>query len=273
VLTNLVASLPLAELVDSLLPTTAPTIRAELAEVLLRVGDFAGRETVLARLAARAPVPLTVNDQIALTHSAVQVERRDDGCHVHVELAFANGPPAPMVLRCDGPGAAIYRSFETAERYRWTFHLDPAFPPGDYELSLDFRADAPHFPFGRVAVAGSALRLDPDRRLPATNCYWTTAEPGRRIHAADSIPLRSGDLVWRDVEVVGAARDLLLRTRTATRLAIWLDDRALAPAAATFTRSHRVTLPANARGRLTIAAVGDDAPELQELAVVPGSKP
>jgi O-antigen ligase len=263
-------TLPIAEAVLPLLPTEPARVRATFAEVLVRRGDFAGRELVLAQLRGAAePALLTVADDVRLTTATAGVTVSTDETAVQIELAFARSDAAarpPLVLRCEGNGAAIYRSFHAdADRFAYTARFDSAFPPGTYTLSLDFRADAPHFPFATVELPTSNLDLRTGTPVAATRLYWTTAEPGRRIHPPHGLPLRPGDVVWRDALLPEGPCDLLLRTQLPTRLRARFAGSELAPELREATTIHRFALPAATAGLLEIDAVGDDSPLLLEV--------
>lgn len=277
-LDTLYAALPVADALLGLLPASPPEVRQTFAEVLLRRGDFAGRELVLADLhGAPGPVLLTIGDGVQLVAADAPATVAADGTTAVVDLRFvrtATAAKAPLVLRIDGPGAAIYRSFAVdADTFTYTARFDPAFPPGVYTLSLDFRADAPHFPFATVTLAANDLDLRTGTTVSATQLYWTTAEPGRRIHPERGLPLRAGDVVWRRVLLPAGPCDLVLRTQLPSRLQVTFDDQDV-PSGATPTTIHRLPLPAATAGTLAIRGLGDgrDEPLLRELFVTPRSR-
>ncbi|MBL8723135.1 MAG: O-antigen ligase family protein [Planctomycetes bacterium] len=264
-------ALPFAEALSALLPDDAPS-RATLAEVLLQRSDFAGREHVLAARTGSAPARLTLRDGAQLVATEVDVSRSDEGgTTATVRLQFAGtGMPqrVPLVLRCEGPDAAIFRSFDADDRgFVYVARFDSAFPPGDYRLALDFRADAPHFPFGHVSLPAAELHLTATP-VPATRLYWSTTPPGRRIHPDDGLPLRVGDRVWRDARLPAGARDLVARTRTPTRLMAHFAGQRLDPALDVPTTVHRFALPAAEAGRFELSAAGADEPLLLDVAVL-----
>ena len=277
-LDTLYGALPIAEALLALLPTSPPDVRSTFAEVLLRRGDFAGRELALANLrGAPSPVLLTITTDVQLVAAESPATVAADGTTAVVDLRFvrtATAAKVPLVLRIEGPGAAIYRSFAVdTDTFTYTARFDTAFPPGVYTLSLDFRADAPHFPFATVNIAANDLDLRTGSTVPATQLYWTTAEPGRRIHAERSLPLRAGDVVWRRVVLPEGPCDLVLRTQLPSRLQVSFDDRDV-PTGGTPATIHRVPLPAATAGTLAIRGAGDgkDEPLLRELFVTPRSR-
>lgn len=266
-------TVPAAEVLLGLLPKEPLAVRHNFAEVLLHRGDFVGREQVLAGL-RREPIPalLTVSDTVRLTGAEAPLSVTASGTTAAVALTFVREPgstPAPLVLRCEGPGAAIYRSFSTdSERFAYTAQFDTTFPPGEYTLSLDFRADAPHFPFGNMTIAEADLDLRRGDTVPATSLYWTTGEPGRRIHPEHCVPLRSGDVAWRNLLLPEGPCDLVLRTQAPTQLAVRFGERELAPPHLETATIHRFELPLATTGRLEVRATQPDAPVLRELFVV-----
>lgn len=267
-------ALPVAEALASLLPDDG-AVHASFAEVLLQRRDFAGREAVLALRRGGKPALLTIRDDARLCGVDVSQSRSEAaGTTATIDLHFeleVNAQRVPLVLRCDGPGAAIYRSFDaTPAGYQYVARFDPAFPPGEYTLALDFRPDAPHFPFAKVVIPATPLRLTP---VPtrAGCCYWTTASPGRRIHPEDGLPLRAGDVVWRDVQLPEVHSDLIVRTRTPTRLGAWFAGSQLTPALDAPTVVHRFRLPHASSGRIELRASGGDEPLLLDVAAMPRS--
>jgi O-antigen ligase len=268
------AALPIAEALAALLPNDAPC-HATLAEVLLQRRDFAGREAVLAARSGRAPVPLTLRDDAQLVATEVLVTRTADaGTTATVRLQFAGTGPrqrVPLVLRWEGPDAAIFRSFDADDRgFEYVARFDPAFPPGDYRLALDFRADAPHFPCGRVAIPAAELQLTATP-MPATRLYWSTTPAGRRIHPDDGLPLRTGDRVWRAVQLPEGAHDLVARTRAPTRLVAHFAGQRLTAALDAPTTVHRFALPPTQSGQFELRAAGADEPLLLDVAALPRS--
>lgn len=263
-------TLPAAEAVLALLPAEPARVRSTFAEVLLRRGDFGGREIVLAQLRGETEAALlTIDGAVRLTAATTQVTTDADGIAAAISLSFQREAAAgklPLVLRCEAPGAAIYRSFAAeAETFAYTARFDTAFPPGVYTLSLDFRADAPHFPFATVELPAIDLDLRSGKPVTATHLYWTTAEPGRRIHPPHGLPLRPGDVVWGNVLLPSGPCDVLLRTQLPTRLQATFAGTELVPALREPTTIHRFALPDAATGQLAVAAAGSDSPLLVEV--------
>lgn len=263
-------TLPVAEALLPLLPAEPERVRTTFAEVLLRRGDFAGRELVLARLRGDAnPALLTIDAAVRLTSATAEVTAGDDGTNAAIALSFARADAVakpPLVLLCEGAGAAIYRSFTAdAGTYAYTARFDTAFPPGLYTLSLDFRADAPHFPFATVELPEADLDLRAGTPVEATRLYWTTAEPGRRIHPPHGLPLRPGDVVWRRVLLPQGPCDVLLRTQLPTRLRARFAGAELAPALREPTTIHRFVLPDEPAGQIEVEAASADSPLLLEI--------
>ncbi len=276
-LKTLYDTVPAAEVLLELLPNEPPAVRHNFAEVLLQRGDFVGRERVLAEIRREpAPAMLTVSDAVRLTDAEVPLSVTAKGTTAAVALTFqreTNSAPAPLVLRCEGPGGAIFRSFSAdGDRFAYTAQFDTTFPPGDYTLSLDFRADAPHFPFATVTIAATDLDLRRGDTVPAASLYWTTAEPGRRIHPEHCVPLRRGDVAWRSVVLPEGPCDLVLRTQAPTRLAVRFAARELTPTSAETATIHRFELPPATAGQLEVRAARADDPVLRELFVVTRSR-
>jgi hypothetical protein len=206
-LERLWALAPIYEIVRELVPN-GPKPRADLARFLLQKGEFYGRERELAALRGRPdhPAELTVSDGLLLLGHEVVESREDEAKVVTVSLRFAPGAGpqrAGLVLRLDGESAASYRSFTPeGERYEWSFRLDAGFPPGRYDLSLDFAVDARRFPLGTARVDESVIEVRAPARLAADkDLYWSTADRGRRQRPAAGVPLASGDRLWRRLRV------------------------------------------------------------------------
>lgn len=263
----LYTQVPSGELLAMLLPQDAAVSRS-FADLMARRGDFGTREAVLARLRGAEPAMLTVADGIRLVEASVDSSDDAGELAVPVELTFARDrqvDAVPLVLRCEGPGAALFRPFDaTDDRWRHTLHLG-AFPPGRYDLTLDFRGGA-FFPLGSVTVPPHPVDLRTGATVPADALCWTTAEPARRDRPRTGVPLRPGDELWCDALLPDAPADLVVHTDRPTQLAIAFDERSLT-LDETRTTVHRVTLPGEPRLRIALQATDGAEPVVTQLFV------
>jgi hypothetical protein len=179
-----------------------------------------------------------------------------------------------MALRIEGPGAAIFRPFDAAPGpVRYRAQLDASCPPGDYRISLDFRADAPHAVLGTIPLAAPELPLRPGVVIPATSLHWATAIADRRQRPADGLPLRDGDQAFRRLQAPAVDTDLVLRTLQPTRLRVYLEGRELSPAQSRPGTVHRYPLPAGNQPLLQVQAAGPDQPILRDLRCTERNRP
>lgn len=249
-------AVPATEVLLPLLPADRE-LHHQFGEVLLQKGDFAGREAALADAASGELPLLTLPHEVRLLAAAHTVTSTPSGTDIAVALRFHRPPQAaavPLVLHCERPGAAVYRSFAAdADAWRWTIHLDHTFPAGEYRLTLDFRADAPHFPFGTVTLADRELDLRAGTTIAATHLHWWTADPGRRDHDPKSLPLRAGDAAGRTVSLPAGPAELVVQADAGQRLQALLDDVPL-EVLDHGQRLHRFRLPDGAErsGRLVL---------------------
>jgi hypothetical protein len=255
---RLYEAVPVSELLAVLLPPEPREVREALAGLLLRHGEFAGRERELAVLRGDAvPSLLTVADGVLLRECTIEPGREGTTVTQAVTLSFELAPgvqPPPLALRCETSGAAVFRPFTpAAEPFRYTIRLDPTFPPGEYSISLSFRGDAPFLPLGRASIAGTELELGADGVHAAETClYWETADPGRRLRPRTGVPLRPGDCLWRDVVLPAGATTLVLRTGAPVQPAVYFGEQELRCLSARGSLVHRFALPAAGAGRLSI---------------------
>lgn len=258
----------------------ADSLLQDLAEVLLQRRDFAGRELVYAQLRPGQPARLTVADDLLLQTATITTALDGDTTIADFVLEFAacpadaEAPARPMALRIEGPGAAIFRPFDAAPGpVRYRAQLDASCPPGDYRISLDFRADAPHAALGTIPLAATELPLRPGVVIPATSLHWATAIADRRQRPADGLPLRDGDQAFRRLQVPAVDTDLVLRTLQPTRLRVYLDGRELSPAQPRPGTVHRYPLPAGNQPLLQVQAAGPDQPILRDLRCTERNRP
>lgn len=262
-------AVPAGEALLPLLPEHPRAVREAFAELLVRRGDFAGCERTLAALRGDAePALLTLARGVRLIGRRIEIATRRDATAADVVLRFARdagAPAVPVALRCEGPGAASFRPFDVRdERHSWRFVLDGTWPPGLYTISLGFRGGVPPLPLGAFEVAASPLSLD--ATVAAERLYWTTAEPAQRTRPARGVPLRQGDLLWRDVELPADATTLVVHCAGPARLAAKLGDRPLTPVHDRALTVLRFVLPEERTGTLALAArADDDVPVVLEL--------
>ena len=269
-LAALYTALPAVEALLPLLPSQPAAVRRAFADVLLRRGDFAGREAVLASLGEPA-VLATLADGLGLVAVRAEPAVATDSLTVPVELEFA-GPALAngiaLVLRCDGPTAAVHRPFRVdGAAFRHVVRLDPTFPPGRYELGLDFRRDAPAYPLASVVVPATPLRLRSGVACDANELYWATAVPDRRARPSQGLPLRPGDVAFRVLVLPDDAGHLVVETTTPTRLRVTFDGVELPAGGEGPSCVHRAVLPARRDGELRLGEVDGDQPVLRTIVV------
>ena len=159
---------PSYELVDSTIPAGIPDLYKRLARLLMIRGEFAGRELALATARgedAADPSHLTLAPGVKLVayRLADTTERglRMLDCELRFELSPEAGEVRPVSLRCDSSGAAVSRPFvPSTEPFHYRFHLHPSFPPGTYQVSLQFDPIAALYPLGSVEIEERELTIE-----------------------------------------------------------------------------------------------------------------
>lgn len=242
--------------------------------MLLRNGEFWGREVELAALRGGTADPhaITVCDGVTLVQRDVQSQPTARGTRVEVELVFRIEPgaelPPALSMHCVGPSAARVRSFRvTADPVRWRFTFDSTFPPGRYDLSLQLSPRAAALPLETYQIAPTELTLSADASIPATQLYWSTAQPTQRRRPDDGVTLRSGDVLWKQVRrATQESSALVVVTTRPAQLVARLDGRALARLSRVETRAVRFALPTS--GGLLEIRSSEGEPVVEEIFVL-----
>lgn len=273
-LERLYASAPAYELLALLVPPGPRELRLSLAELLLRHGDFGGRERELAHLRGDVePAMLTIADGVLLR----QCERSDavdgDARTTRLLLTFAVAETAvlPKVrIHCRGADAGLWRPVVPANTpTEVLLRFDASFPPGDYDLLLDCRAAAP-LPLGRVTVPREPLAVAADQLLPMAQLYWSTRDPDQRRRVAIGVRLQHGDRLWRDVQLPDTAAALVLQGAGAGGLRVAFADQALVRQSATDSPVQSFALPRQRSGLLRIENTGERDVTVKQIFVTAG---
>ncbi len=287
-LSELYDALPAYELLRAVVPPASRPVRAALVRVLGARGEFRGRELELAALRGTpaGPSEITLTEGVVLTGHALREgtvstatsPRPGAGAElrqIEVELTFritGGAAPAPLVLRCDGPGAGVHRDLlPDREPVRCAFALDPTFPPGRYDVSLQFAPECARLPLDSIAVAEGALSLALDQSVAAASLYWSTAVPTRRHTPRGGVPLRDGDVLWKPVRLPPRAATLVIVCSAPAAMTVNLDGERLSCLSAPGARAQRFALPVARSGRLEVT--GDRGePLVEALFVLPAPR-
>lgn len=266
---------PSYEFIRAAVPSR-PGARNALLAVLERYGDFWGREQELAarRGTTANPEHVTITEGITLVGQHISLDLDQTPRRIDVTLRFdiAAGAhaDAPLVLRCESEGAAIFRSFDVRDSYAWTFELDASFPPGQYGLGLQIGPRTAPLPLARFTLDDTVLALHTDAMYGADALYLETARPGDRRGTPNALPLRPGDVLWRSVTTPDAG-ELLVRLDGSLRLRATLDGVPLEALHRPSSTAARFALPATPGARLELRVADDTETRIEGLLFLPES--
>ncbi|MEM7201540.1 MAG: O-antigen ligase family protein [Planctomycetota bacterium] len=285
VLDELYEQLPAYELVRPAVPDQ-PEVHAAFLALLLRVGEFGGREAELAAAAGREPRDgaITLTEHVTLLGARAELAPSTRRVAVAVELdvdasrrSGDAADPAPLVFRCEGPEAAVYRSFDIVPGMQhYGCDLDPTFPPARYALTLQVLPGAARLPLLLVDVPDTPLTLRFDASVAAADhLYWGTRPVARRKRPPHGLPLRPGDRLWRRVarpatEAASPATLVVVCDRDAQLIAR-LDGAPLEVTGLPRATTQRFAVPGGTGDAhlLELTATGDDDAVVERLLLVP----